>query len=100
MPSIFGRCKLKLYVRLFIVGFISLLFITGCAEKRPVLYPNYHLKQVGMSRAEDDINECICLVYEDFYLSIGFTFCEFIDFYFVIGGISICWLPTTPKSPL
>ena len=54
----------KLHVKLFVVGLISLLFITGCAEKRPVLYPNYHLKQVGMSRADADINECIRLANE------------------------------------
>jgi len=54
----------KLHVKLFVVGLISLLFVTGCAEKRPVLYPNYHLKQVGMSRADADINECIRLANE------------------------------------
>ncbi len=48
----------------FVIGFVCLLFIAGCAEKRPVLYPNYHLKQVGMSRAEADINECMRLASE------------------------------------
>src|SRR5512135_1220326 len=31
----------------------------GCADKRPVLYPNAHLKQVGNETAERDINACI-----------------------------------------
>lgn len=31
----------------------------GCAEKRPVLYPNAHLKQVGNETAQRDIDACI-----------------------------------------
>jgi hypothetical protein len=31
----------------------------GCADKRPVLYPNAHLKQVGNETAQRDIDECI-----------------------------------------
>lgn len=31
----------------------------GCADKRPVLYPNAHLKQVGTETAQRDIDECL-----------------------------------------
>ncbi|UCG07274.1 MAG: cell envelope biogenesis protein OmpA [Desulfobacterales bacterium] len=37
------------------------LVVFGCAPKRPVLYPNAHLKQVGKEVAEADIDECIQL---------------------------------------
>jgi outer membrane lipoprotein SlyB len=30
----------------------------GCAPRRPVLYPNQHLGQVGPAVAEADINDC------------------------------------------
>jgi hypothetical protein len=32
---------------------------SGCADKRPVLYPNAHLKQVGNETAQRDIDACI-----------------------------------------
>lgn len=36
------------------------LSLIGCgAGKRPVLYPNNHLKTVGNAQAERDINECM-----------------------------------------
>ena len=31
----------------------------GCADKRPVLYPNAHLKQVGSETAQRDVDECL-----------------------------------------
>ena len=39
---------------------VSLFFLsaTGCGAKRPVLYPNDHLKNVGQERARMDIEEC------------------------------------------
>ena len=43
---------------------LSLLFFLGCAQQRPVLYPNPYLKTVGQERAEGDINECIRLASE------------------------------------
>jgi len=43
----------------------SLLFSAGCAEKRPVLYPNSHLNQVGSQTAQADIDECMRLAKEN-----------------------------------
>ncbi len=39
-------------------------FALGCAQQRPVLYPNPYLKTVGQERAEADINDCIRLASE------------------------------------
>lgn len=36
-----------------------LVAMAGCAEKRPVLYPNTHLEKVGKDAAQKDIEECI-----------------------------------------
>jgi hypothetical protein len=36
----------------------SALFAIGCATKRPVLYPNDHLKMVGNEMAQVEIKEC------------------------------------------
>lgn len=38
---------------------LALLILWGCADKRPVLYPNAHLKQVGEEAARIDVDECI-----------------------------------------
>jgi hypothetical protein len=38
---------------------LALLMLLGCAEKRPVLYPNAHLKQVGDAAAQRDVDECV-----------------------------------------
>ena len=35
------------------------MVLVGCADKRPVLYPNAHLKQVGEEAARRDVDECI-----------------------------------------
>jgi hypothetical protein len=43
---------------------LSLLFFFGCAQQRPVLYPNPHLKTVGQKRAEADIDDCVRLASE------------------------------------
>jgi hypothetical protein len=41
---------------------VSLLVVcAACAPKRPVLYPNAHLLDVGQEVAEYDIDECILL---------------------------------------
>jgi hypothetical protein len=37
------------------------LLAAGCAAKRPVLYPNRHLQQVGETAAQAEIDECIRL---------------------------------------
>ena len=36
-----------------------ILLVTACGSKRPVLYPNEYLKQMGPSAAERDIDACI-----------------------------------------
>ena len=44
--------------------FILIVFavtILSCAQQRPVLYPNAHLKQVAKETAESDIDDCIQL---------------------------------------
>jgi hypothetical protein len=33
--------------------------VSACADKRPVLYPNAHLQQVGSEAAQRDIDACI-----------------------------------------
>lgn len=38
---------------------LALLILWGCADKRPVLYPNAHLKQVGEEAARRDVDECM-----------------------------------------
>ena len=43
----------------FFVLFMILAVILSCAQQRPVLYPNAHLKYVGKATAEDDIDDCI-----------------------------------------
>jgi hypothetical protein len=41
--------------------FILSVLPVGCADKRPVLYPNSHLKSVGKEIAQADIDDCIQL---------------------------------------
>jgi outer membrane lipoprotein SlyB len=38
---------------------VAIMICSACAEKRPVLYPNAHLKQVGNETAQRDIDECL-----------------------------------------
>lgn len=38
---------------------VATALLVGCAEKRPVLYPNAHLERVGQHTAEADIDACI-----------------------------------------
>ena len=45
------------FYRCLILTMIVLL--SACADKRPVLYPNAHLKQVGHAAAQADIDACI-----------------------------------------
>jgi len=37
---------------------IIMLVVAGCAEPKPILYPNAHLQQVGEEVANRDIDEC------------------------------------------
>lgn len=39
---------------------VVMLLVLGCA-KRPVLYPNEHLNNVGKEASQQDIDECIAL---------------------------------------
>lgn len=39
-------------------------FLLACSQKRPVLYPNYHLEHVGNEVAQADIDECMRLAAE------------------------------------
>ena len=42
---------------------VWLVLIGGCSSsaKRPVLYPNYQLQQVGQAQAQSDIDQCMAL---------------------------------------
>jgi hypothetical protein len=40
-------------------GVAALAVLGGCADKRPVLYPNTHLNRVGQEAAQRDIDACI-----------------------------------------
>jgi outer membrane lipoprotein SlyB len=41
-----------------------LMLLAGCADKRPVLYPNARLKQVGAEAAQRDVDGCLRLARE------------------------------------
>jgi len=43
---------------MIIIVICSLAF-WGCAQQRPVLYPNEHLKQAGAETSQADIDECM-----------------------------------------
>jgi hypothetical protein len=43
---------------------ICLLLLVACSQKRPVLYPNYQLQQVGDEAAQTEIDDCIRLAKE------------------------------------
>jgi outer membrane lipoprotein SlyB len=47
-------------IKQFIFIFIILIFC-GCAQQRPVLYPNSHLAYVGHEKAQADIDTCMHL---------------------------------------
>jgi len=40
---------------------IAVLALSGCAARRPVLYPNGYYQTVGEQKAQQDIDECIKL---------------------------------------
>lgn len=39
--------------------FLFTLMVTACGPKRPVLYPNDYLKEVGPAQANQDIDDCL-----------------------------------------
>ena len=47
--------KKNFYIMVLAVAILS------CAQQRPVLYPNAHLKHVGKETAESDIDDCLQL---------------------------------------
>jgi|APIni6443716594_1056825.scaffolds.fasta_scaffold138490_1 hypothetical protein len=49
---------------LLFIGSLGLISFLGCAQQRPVLYPNPYMKTVGQERAQADINECVRLATE------------------------------------
>ena len=50
--------------RLKVFTLICLLLLVACSQKRPVLYPNYHLQQVGDETAQTEIDDCISFAEE------------------------------------
>ena len=40
---------------------LCIVLLGGCSTKRPVLYPNNHLQEVGAVQADRDIEECYTL---------------------------------------
>jgi len=50
------RSKKKYFI--LVVFAVTML---SCAQQRPVLYPNTHLKHVGRETAETDIDDCLQL---------------------------------------
>lgn len=44
--------------------FTLILMFTGCGAKRPVLYPNNHLKEIGQTQANQEIDNCISMANE------------------------------------
>jgi hypothetical protein len=47
-----------------VLALSCLLLLVACSQKRPVLYPNYHLQEVGEETAQTEIDECISLAKE------------------------------------
>lgn len=47
-----------------VLALSCLLLLVACSQKRPVLYPNYHLQEVGDETAQTEIDECISLAKE------------------------------------
>ena len=55
--------RVKTACCLLCIASLAAAGISGCATKpkQPVLYPNYHLKQVGAQKAQQDIAACFSL---------------------------------------
>ena len=47
--------------KLVCMPLVFFILIIGCAAKRPVLYPNEQMKQVGEMKAKEEIDACIQL---------------------------------------
>ncbi|MGH7845739.1 MAG: hypothetical protein ACREQW_11295 [Candidatus Binatia bacterium] len=42
-----------------LLALLAFFFLSACAAKRPVLYPDDHLKRVGSATADQDVNICM-----------------------------------------
>jgi hypothetical protein len=51
--------RIKARLELLPLLLAGALLLVGCAPKRPVLYPNRTLEQVGHAGAQQDIDECL-----------------------------------------
>ena len=47
-----------------LIVIVWIIFFCGCAQQRPVLYPNPYLQNVGNEKAQGDIDECMRLATE------------------------------------
>ena len=52
-------------MRRILAGALALTAMTGCASKKPVLYPNAHYDSVGREVAAIDVAECMELAEAD-----------------------------------
>ena len=52
---------MKMDKKQYVMMIILVVALLSCAQQRPVLYPNAHLKHVGKPASERDIDECIQL---------------------------------------
>jgi hypothetical protein len=52
------------YTRFIYMTIFLLIFLIGCAPKRPVLYPNDQFKQAGETVSKEDIDECMRMAEE------------------------------------
>ena len=51
-------------ITIYCLLFITTLMLNACGAKRPVLYPNNYLKEIGQSKANLEIDDCIRLATE------------------------------------
>lgn len=51
-------------LRQFWLLLVCFFLLSGCATPKPILYPNAHLRQVGESVAERDIEDCSIMAKE------------------------------------
>ena len=51
----------KIGKKKYFIFIVLTVTILSCAQQRPVLYPNAHLKHVGKESAKSDIDDCIQL---------------------------------------
>lgn len=47
--------------RFMCITLVFFILVVGCASKRPVLYPNNHMKQAGEMKSQEEIDACLQL---------------------------------------